>query len=128
MAGELGSLAMRCPSCGSENPDGKHLCGDCAAPLPSASPAAAAVPSPVILKQGQQPPLKDQREAVSFPEPPRDGERKTITALFADIKGSMELIEDLDPEEAREIIDPALRLMIDAVHHYGGHVAQSTGD
>jgi class 3 adenylate cyclase/tetratricopeptide (TPR) repeat protein len=57
-----------------------------------------------------------------------DGERKTVTALFADIKGSMELIEDLDPEEARAIVDPALKLMMDAVHHYGGYVAQSTGD
>src|SRR5713226_2807299 len=57
-----------------------------------------------------------------------DGERKTITALFADIKGSMELIEDLDPEEARHVVDPALQLMMDAVHRYEGYVAQSTGD
>jgi len=57
-----------------------------------------------------------------------DGERKTITALFADIKNSMMLIEDLDPEEARAIVDPALRLMMDAVHRYEGYVAQSTGD
>ncbi|MBI3302216.1 MAG: zinc ribbon domain-containing protein, partial [Deltaproteobacteria bacterium] len=57
-----------------------------------------------------------------------EGERKTITALFADIKGSMELIEDLDPEEARHIIDPALKLMMDAVHRYEGYVAQSLGD
>jgi class 3 adenylate cyclase len=57
-----------------------------------------------------------------------DGERKTVTALFADIKGSMELMEDLDPEEARAIIDPALKLMIDAVGRYDGYVVQSTGD
>src|SRR5713101_3191007 len=57
-----------------------------------------------------------------------DGERKTITALFADIKNSMLLIEDLDPEEARAIVDPALQLMMDAVHRYEGYVAQSTGD
>src|SRR5262249_20611343 len=57
-----------------------------------------------------------------------DGERKTITALFADIKGSMALMEDLDPEEARSIIDPALTLMMDAVHRYEGYVVQSTGD
>jgi class 3 adenylate cyclase/tetratricopeptide (TPR) repeat protein len=57
-----------------------------------------------------------------------DGERKTVTALFADLKGSMELMEDLDPEEARSIIDPALKLMIDATHHYDGYVVQSTGD
>jgi len=57
-----------------------------------------------------------------------EGERKTVTALFADIKGSTELMEDLDPEEARAIIDPALKLMIDAVQHYDGFVVQSTGD
>src|SRR5260221_14754297 len=57
-----------------------------------------------------------------------DGERKTITALFADIKGSTSLIEDLDPEDARRIIDPALKLMMDAVHRYEGYVAQSMGD
>src|SRR5207245_2412922 len=57
-----------------------------------------------------------------------DGERKTITALFADIKGSMALIEDLDPEDARRLVDPALQLMMDAVHRYEGYVAQSTGD
>lgn len=57
-----------------------------------------------------------------------EGERKTVTALFADIKRSMEMIENLDPEEARGIVDPALKLMIDAVRRYGGYVAQSTGD
>jgi class 3 adenylate cyclase len=57
-----------------------------------------------------------------------DGERKTITALFADIKSSVELMEGLDPEEARAIIDPALQLMMDAVHRYEGYVAQSRGD
>jgi len=57
-----------------------------------------------------------------------EGERKTVTALFADIKGSTELMRDLDPEEARNIVDPALKLMIDAVHRYDGYVVQSTGD
>ena len=57
-----------------------------------------------------------------------DGERKTVTALFADIKGSTELMRDLDPEEARAIVDPVLQLMMEAVHRYGGYVAQSTGD
>jgi class 3 adenylate cyclase len=55
----------------------------------------------------------------------KDGECKTITALFADLKGSTALIEGLDPEEARAIIDPALQLMMDAVHRYEGYVACS---
>jgi class 3 adenylate cyclase len=57
-----------------------------------------------------------------------DGERKTITALFADLKGSTALIEGLDPEDARALIDPALQLMMEAVHRYEGYVAQALGD
>jgi class 3 adenylate cyclase len=57
-----------------------------------------------------------------------DGERKIITALFADLKGSTALIEGLDPEEARAIIDPTLQLMMDAVHRYEGYMAQALGD
>src|SRR3989454_1513388 len=57
-----------------------------------------------------------------------EGERKTITALFADLKGSTALIEGLDPEEARAIIDSALQLMMEAVHRYEGYVAQALGD
>ncbi|MGO9059463.1 MAG: adenylate/guanylate cyclase domain-containing protein [Candidatus Binataceae bacterium] len=68
--------------------------------------------------------VADAVETTAVPE----GERKTVTALFADIKGSMELMEDLDPEEARAIVDPALNLMMDAVHRYDGYIVQSTGD
>ena len=57
-----------------------------------------------------------------------DGERKTVTALFADIKGSTELMAELDPEEARRIVDPALKSMIEAVRRYDGYIVQSTGD
>jgi class 3 adenylate cyclase len=57
-----------------------------------------------------------------------EGERKTVTHVFADLKGSTALIEGLDPEEARAIIDPALQIMMDAVHRYEGFVAQALGD
>ena len=57
-----------------------------------------------------------------------EGERKQITVLFADIRGSMELIQGLDPEEARRILDPALHLMMEAVHRYEGTVNQVLGD
>ena len=68
--------------------------------------------------------LADRIRAVTV----TDSERKTITALFTDLKGSTALIEGLDPEEARAIIDPALQLMMDAVHQYDGFVAQALGD
>src|SRR4029079_17040376 len=57
-----------------------------------------------------------------------EGERKLVTALFVDIINSTGLEQDLDPEEARAIIDPALGLMIDSVRRYDGHIVQSTGD
>ncbi len=56
------------------------------------------------------------------------GERKTITALFADMAGSTAMIQDLDPEEARRLIDPVVTLMMEAVHHYEGYVAKFLGD
>jgi predicted ATPase/class 3 adenylate cyclase len=56
------------------------------------------------------------------------GERKLVTHLFSDLKGSTALIEGLDPEDARAIVDPALQLMMDAVHRYEGYVAQALGD
>ena len=57
-----------------------------------------------------------------------EGERKQVTVLFADIKGSTELIAGLDPEEARQLLDPALHVMMDAVHRYEGTVNQVLGD
>src|SRR5207237_6377313 len=57
-----------------------------------------------------------------------EGERKQVTVLFADLKGSMELLADRDPEEARDILDPVLERMMDAVHRYEGTVNQVMGD
>jgi hypothetical protein len=111
-------LPIRCPKCGAEAQVGKAFCADCGARLEAASLAPAEKPDP--SPSG----VRVAAEGAEIPE----GERKMVTALFADIKGSMELMEDLDPEEARTLIDPALKLMMDAVHHYGGYVAQSTGD
>src|SRR5262249_14572161 len=57
-----------------------------------------------------------------------EGERKQVTVLFADVKGSTELIRDLDPEQAQALLDPALQHMMDAVHRYEGTVNQVLGD
>jgi class 3 adenylate cyclase/tetratricopeptide (TPR) repeat protein len=109
----------RCTKCGYENAPNAKFCGDCAAALISnvlrSSAPTSSTPSLRVAAE--------QAGGSSF-----DGERKTVTALFADIKGSTELMEDLDPEEARAIVDPALKLMIDAVRRYDGYVVQSTGD
>jgi class 3 adenylate cyclase len=57
-----------------------------------------------------------------------EGERKQVTVLFADLKGSMELLADRDPEDARTILDPVLEMMMDAVHQYEGTVSLVMGD
>src|SRR5271154_2621433 len=122
---ECGSpLPSRCPKCGADNKPTSKFCEECGAALAvsaasgTAGSSQAASTAPNIRIAPEQP---DSSAVI-------EGERKTVTALFADIKGSTELMEELDPEEARAIIDPALKLMIDAVRRYDGYVVQSTGD
>src|SRR5262249_35835583 len=57
-----------------------------------------------------------------------EGERKEVTVLFADIRGSTRLLEGIDPEEAQKLIDPVLRVMMESVHRYEGTVNQVLGD
>src|SRR5438128_7580886 len=134
---------MRCSKCGFENPNGANFCIECASPFtrrcgscgtenPPRAKFCVECSKPIDLSRADSPGTKESSSSVRVANvadgAPLDGERKTVTALFADIKGSMELMEDLDPEEARAIVDPALKLMIDAVHHYDGYIVQSTGD
>src|SRR5215469_10260009 len=133
---------MRCSKCGAENPDRAKFCVECADPFMRRCPSCTAENPPTAkfclecakpLRSGDKSqsvgePTTSPIQVTETADASRDGERKTVTILFADIKSSMELIEDLDPEDARAIVDPALKLMIDAVHHYEGYVAQSTGD
>jgi len=108
-------LVSICAKCRAENPPQFKFCGQCAAPLGATQSSGSATDSRAAELQADD-------------DSPPEGERKTVTALFADIKGSMDLMEGLDPEEARAIVDPALALMMEAAHRYGGHVVQSTGD
>ena len=140
---------MRCQSCDCQNPDAAKFCDACGTPLPLGCPACGAPNRTnakfcnacgVALDQHTQPKVAPSDEAAGAPpvafalgtavEPQAvpEGERKMVTALFVDIIGSTELGQDLDPEEARAIIDPALALMIEAVRRYDGYVVQSTGD
>jgi class 3 adenylate cyclase len=111
------ALKLLCTKCHGENEPGEKFCGSCGTALTSDAAPRQRITS-----------ARSETVGPTELATPPDGERKTVTTLFADIKGSMELIEDLDPEEARHLVDPALKLMIDAVHRYEGYVAQSTGD
>src|SRR5271169_6868318 len=122
---ECGSpLSNRCSNCGSDNAPAAKFCADCGNALGKGIGSVSANAGSPVAEAPSAVRMTPEQPDCSLPE----GERKTVTALFADIKGSMELMEDLDPEEARAIVDPALKLMIDAVHRYDGYIVQSTGD
>lgn len=126
---ECGSaLQNRCPNCGSENVARAKFCMECGTALTQSPNPQPPAPSPHTYTPPHLAERIRAEQAALEARGATEGERKTITALFADIKGSMELIEDLDPEDARSIIDPALQLMMVAVHRYEGYVAQSMGD
>src|SRR5262245_12536712 len=85
-------------------------------PSPAAGPAPLAYTPPYLVEK-----ILTTRSAL-------EGERKQVTVLFADLKGSTELIRDLDPEAAQTLLDPALQRMMDAVHRFEGTVNQVLGD
>jgi class 3 adenylate cyclase/tetratricopeptide (TPR) repeat protein len=111
-----------CPRCQRETPPDARFCPQCGSRLARAGwsgapsvtpPRAPAPPEPAALAHGGL---------------GRDGERKHVTVLFADLKSSMELLADRDPEEAQKLLDPLLEYMMEAVHRYDGTVNQVMGD
>jgi class 3 adenylate cyclase len=136
---------MKCPRCQHESPQGARFCEECAAPLARtcpncgtalsvtakfchacAHPVPAGVGPPARSPETYTP--KHLAEKILTSKAALEGERKQVTVLFADLKGSMELLADRDPEEARKILDPVLAHMMEAVHRYEGTVNQVMGD
>ena len=111
-----------CPRCQQQTPADARFCPQCGARLtrPAASDDRSAVP--------RADSLPDLIEGLGGGTSSRDGERKHVTVLFADLKSSMELLADRDPEEAQKLLDPLLEYMMDAVHRYEGTVNQVMGD
>jgi Double zinc ribbon len=117
------SLALACSACGFSNSAGEKFCGGCGAP----QLAASTVAPPKFASPNSYTP-KHLAERILTSKAALEGERKQVTVLFADLKGSMELLADRDPEEARRLLDPVLHHMMEAVHHYEGTVNQVMGD
>src|SRR5216683_5107084 len=109
---------IRSRQCSTENPAGARFCNACGQPLAGAAPSAAVV--------AYTP--KHLAEKILTSKVALEGERKHVTVLFADMKGSTELLADRDPEEARTLLDPVLERMMEAVHRYEGTVNQVMGD
>jgi class 3 adenylate cyclase/tetratricopeptide (TPR) repeat protein len=113
-------LASVCPACGTANPAENKFCGQCAAPLRQPTQPRFASPDAYTPQR--------LAEKILTSKAALEGERKQVTVLFADLKGSMELLADRDPEEARKLLDPVLERMMEAVHRYEGTVNQVMGD
>jgi predicted ATPase/class 3 adenylate cyclase len=116
------ALALRCVACGTELPAGAKFCLECGQSVSAQATLAARFISP-----GAYIPKHLAEKILTF-KGALEGERKQVTVLFADMKGSMELLADRDPEEARKILDPILEHMMEAVHRYEGTVNQVMGD
>src|SRR5499433_549553 len=119
-------LETACPECGEPNRGGATFCKKCGQRLDRVGAVA--------LKTEQKSAASDVRvpehlaEKILASRHSMEGERKQVTVIFADIRGSTRLLEGLDPEEAQKIIDPVLGVMMDAVHRYEGTVNQVLGD
>jgi class 3 adenylate cyclase/tetratricopeptide (TPR) repeat protein len=116
------SLNLACPSCGFSNEPSEKFCGGCGQPLVSSQQVSTKFSSPEIYTP------KHLAEKILTSKSALEGERKQVTVLFADMKGSMELLADRDPEEARKLLDPVIEHMMEAVHRYEGTVSNLMGD
>jgi class 3 adenylate cyclase/tetratricopeptide (TPR) repeat protein len=144
---------MHCPRCGFANPEGMNFCGHCGTGLNSGCPHCGFESPPGFAFCGKcgasltgQPPASTHSSLAPQPQTPftytphhlaekiltsrrtLEGERKQVTVLFADLKGSMELLAERDPEEARQLLDPVLERLMAAVHRFEGTVNQVLGD
>ena len=137
---------MKCPRCQAENRPQAKFCEECAASLvrtcancgTQLSAAAKFCPEcahpvtgPTVQARFEAPESytpKYLAEKILTSKSVLEGERKQVTVLFADLKGSMELLADRDPEEAQKLLDPVLEHMMEAVHRYEGTVNQVMGD
>ena len=113
-------LEAACPSCGTPVTPGKKFCRSCGSALTTEPAGRFASPESYTPRH--------LAEKILTSKSALEGERKQVTVLFADLKGSMELLADRDPEEARKILDPVLERMMEAVHRYEGTVNQVMGD
>ena len=118
-------LEVVCPACAHPNLPGSRFCNECGQPLGGVAPAAPAPPGAAAPSTYTP---KHLAERILTARTSLSGERKQVTVLFADLKGSMELLADRDPEEARAFLDPVLERMMEAVHRYEGTVNQVLGD
>jgi len=137
---------VQCSQCRADNREGRRFCGECGLPLPAPCPFCGFANEGnekfcggcgrVLTGEADEPKFRSPEaytppylaEKILGSRGALEGERKQVTVLFADLKGSMELLADRDPEEARKLLDPVLERMMESVHRYEGTVNQVMGD
>lgn len=130
-----------CPNCNATNPAGAKFCNNCGFNLQTADSGQPPVQSPsVVRSQPSVPPARESlvekfmtKEVAAKLDAARaaravEGERRIVTILFCDVKGSTLMAEQLDPEEWAEIMNNAFEYLIKPVHDYEGTVARLMGD
>ncbi len=114
------ALAVRCVACGIELPPVAKFCLECGARVGVKS---ATAPSPAEIA-----PVRHLAEKIRRAKPALEGERKQVTVLFADVKGSMDLAEQMDPEAWSAIMQRFFTILADGVERFEGFVDKFTGD
>ncbi len=136
---------MKCPTCQHENDSGTKFCEECGNKLARVcaacgvalkpttkfcpecgAPSAVAATKPVRNVADYTP--KHLADKILQSKSALEGERKQVTVLFADVKGSMELAAQLDPEQWHQILDRFFQILSGGVHRFEGTVNQYTGD
>ncbi|MBZ0299660.1 MAG: AAA family ATPase [Anaerolineae bacterium] len=121
------SLTAHCPNCGAELPPNAKFCPHCGHPVAAANPAKPATTSTDQLQRYMPRELQAKLDAARANRS-MEGERRIVTMLFCDVKGSTGIAETLDPEEWVEIINQIFERMITAVYRYEGTIARLMGD
>ena len=131
---------MNCPSCGHRTRIGARFCDECGGSLtteelaatdqtsPWDRPIRSATSSVEVAPERRAYTPKHLTDRVLHRRAALEGERKQVTVLFADVKGSMELAERIDPEEWHEIMNKMFMILADGIHRFEGTVNQYTGD
>ena len=117
--------AQACPECGAARAAQANFCSQCGFALAGLTPRVSARAAPIAsaASPGEHALARVMASRLAF-----EGERKLVSVLFADLRGSLSVIEGVDPEEVQALLDAVLAAMVEAVHRYEGAVSQTMGD